>query len=84
MIPVRIINYPFPDNNLKDLTFKTLQQQYASLEDEIIQNEAIVVIDFGNDIDYNYNYFLENAPENLVKKFDEMGEGDYTFSLADL
>ena len=84
MIPVRIINYPFPDNNLKDFTFKMIQKRYAILKDEIIQNEAIVVIDFKNDIDFNFNYILENAPEDLIKKFVEMGEGDYTFSLADL
>ena len=78
MIPVRVINYPFADNNLKDLTFRVIQERYAALKDEIIENKAIVVIDFLNDPEYSFRDTLENAPKELAERFEEMGKGDFT------
>ena len=74
MIPVRVINYPFPENHIKDLVFRMIQTKYATLEDEIIENEAIVVIVFLNDPNINFRDNLENAPEDLVLRFRNMDD----------
>ena len=81
MIPVRVINYPFAENNLKDFTFRVIQERYVSLKEEIIENKAIVVIDFLNDPEYSYRDTLENAPKELVQRFEEMGKGDFIGKL---
>ena len=56
MIPIRVINYPLAENHLKDIAFRFLQKGYAHLADAIIENEAIVVIDFNNDPGLNWIY----------------------------
>lgn len=81
MIPKKFINYPFSNNGFKELAIRQVETAYEPLEEEIIKNEAIVLIDFKNDSDPTWDLKLIDAPNELIKKFKKIDTGNMTFSM---
>lgn len=69
MVPFKTINCPRQTMDAKLLAIRDMQETYQELEEEIIQNKAIVVIDFKNRYDLTWTCELQNAPQYLVDKF---------------
>ena len=78
MIPFKTINCSQLTKDAKILAIRNLQQTYKGLEDEIIDNNAIVVIDFMNRYDLTWHFDLQNAPKYLIDKFKKLESGDGT------
>jgi hypothetical protein len=70
MIPYKIINASGLPDHVKEIAIKDTQERYALIKGEIIENNAIIVIDFMNsNYSLKWKVMLENASNDLSNKF---------------